>query len=934
MPDASYAWWSRLADEHLRVGFALRIEGCSTIFTSHAFTDLSGVALTPVIDGESYTLLKSLPLDQSISAKAAASKRGGLSPTTSLSLKLVDDRLGTLNSLFKIEGGTISELAANLDWSENAQMYLMSTASFPVSGTVYIGRERIAYDSKHVDGVRLLTLSRARYGSMAKKYSIQPQSMQSPIVVADYPRQWSGRWASLSMVLLCDEHGMTYDGALYGANCPEIFRGIIQDLDPGDDWYSWTLDIEDLTCLLRGKLQVPTIKGRLIHLADLPVPDMGYAGWSDSMFPKPNAGDRWMVIPSSRDKVHVRVIDSGVVMGTIDITLNASLLGDVVNIVDVTNDIKNQLHTELTALIGGVLGTYTGDDVISIDMPTWGGADSLRFNLTFSGSAANYSIEWIQTPDSFRFSPLQQSATWIYDSDTSQHLDIGPIPALRIPAESDIIPVVENADNTEGLPSTGAIRMRAGDYGEVIEYSASAASQWDGITILTASGRGKLGTKPFDVIQFRATGSALYDLPYSLVVAGPDSEVEWQYGIVVDGVSLFDLALQMLTSTDGTGINGSHDTWPFYGQAINQVHFDVGGFTAMGAQIKGIAAKRYAFITEELDISEFIDQEFALSGVYLACCQKGSYHRIRCLSLQSAAAPNQLALTSADVEWSGWPTFSPSSEIVNRLTIKGAIDHGTGEFLPGETVFNDLTSQGDYGKVQAASFEIKTLPTRTNRQLADELIPTAARIFKHNARKRRLAKIRTTRKCWQCMPGDVVSVTLAGVPLPDGTKGWTSETFAILEIEYLYWQPGGEGHCSILLERQPGDNIGLWSPAGRLASGAIGDDDITLDANVFTDSAQTSPWGYATNRDYHYFKAGDAVRIVVEGELIGSQTFTIVSRTDSAIKLSGNLTAYTAAKTYLILGDYSNLVATQKRYVSQSSSAGTVSGATAYQWDG
>lgn len=123
-------------------------------------------------------------------------------------------------------------------------------------------------------------------------------------------------------------------------------------------------------------------------------------------------------------------------------------------------------------------------------------------------------------------------------------------------------------------------------------------------------------------------------------------------------------------------------------------------------------------------------------------------------------------------------------------------------------------------------------------------------------------------------------------------------------------------------------------------SAVNGNPAVTLSDNDFTIANAGSPWGYTTNKDYHYYEATYAIRVVIRGQVIGAYTGTVVSRSGATLTMSFNADAAIAAAAaagtaFMIYDDWTNQTAYQRRYVSLSDSAGIVSGTTnGYQWDG
>ena len=215
--------------------FACRIEGIPVIFTEHNPTG------NPSNPPTGYTLDPSLILDDSPPIGERVDRREGLGQAFDLTVKL--SRTQPVIDLMK-RPSAVTNLVANLDPSHTAGLEVESTASFPASGSVYVGRERIDYTSKGTQNGNpaLLGLTRGAPGGDWRRYEM-PTNSTIAAWVADAPTLWRGRevtiWAYYS-----DPAGANHEdylipgvgGTSTGAAC--VWRGHIHD-HPAPDADGW-----------------------------------------------------------------------------------------------------------------------------------------------------------------------------------------------------------------------------------------------------------------------------------------------------------------------------------------------------------------------------------------------------------------------------------------------------------------------------------------------------------------------------------------------------------------------------------------------------------------------------------------------------------------------------------------------------------------------
>ena len=171
-----------------RLGFALQLEGCSSLLIER--TPTGAVAPT------GHTLVEGLTLDDSAPIGERVDRMTGIGQAFDLSFKI--GRSATTEALFA-RPSKLTELAEDLAFGATTEVEVKSTSGWASSGELHIGREMLTYSSLGTGGdgfPAFLGIQRGMPNSLWRGYDYTQVSAISTWVTST-PLYWRGRLAKL-----------------------------------------------------------------------------------------------------------------------------------------------------------------------------------------------------------------------------------------------------------------------------------------------------------------------------------------------------------------------------------------------------------------------------------------------------------------------------------------------------------------------------------------------------------------------------------------------------------------------------------------------------------------------------------------------------------------------------------------------------------------
>ena len=251
------------SDSGIQHGYVLAIEGYEKLITdrndtSAVVTAWSGTDWSTCISG-----LKADPEQESMIEPWSAKFHV---PVRQFRIKAMagDDTFGV--AVFKEAAGNETTLEADLD-ANSTSMTVLDTSDFASSGTLYLGRETIAYTGK--TATTFTGLTRGKYAPFAvsggsnfgRDHSLPSSDFDTPYKpqVTDEPRQWVGRTVALYLHRIV---GGVWD-TVAQAEC--IFAGVITGIGDSGDFHT-TLTCKLITQRLRECVLLrDQFRGRLLE---------------------------------------------------------------------------------------------------------------------------------------------------------------------------------------------------------------------------------------------------------------------------------------------------------------------------------------------------------------------------------------------------------------------------------------------------------------------------------------------------------------------------------------------------------------------------------------------------------------------------------------------------------------------------------------------
>ena len=925
----------------LGLRFYAYIQGIGRIFIDgEAFINQASSAWSAPTDkaGQSYTLTP-YTLDTSGGIRdvgSEISRRSGEVSPGSMTLTLSEDRTGTLLDLFATEkaDGLAANLEDDLDYDTagtGSVLTVDTTTGWPAGGGLaYLGRETIYFPAIAATTIGTAGNKATRdvfndindtgttYGDV--EYLHNTNRPQGPRVVYDFPRSWAGRWCSVWATLV-DPFGRALGSEYKGSTCSEIYRGrISEEPRPSDDWQRWTLQTDEISAILDTEVGREPILGTLLRVPgnakqnqeaaaltageSLP-PELFTTFYLDDI----NANVFFEVTqyvdtnyPDAADKI---------------VSLEIGLTPGVYTFNALRNHIVSRVESSVASVVtSGHLSQAFGvaiydDRTVSVGKTGSGYTTVVRFLFAesvwqligYPSSGDEFAV--IGNPanpvNSVAFIHPAFNAAPVFVSDTS----------LQIP----FFLSEDQGINADPVPSSGFARI-GGDEGEIVKFSSvtDLGATIPGLFQLNVETRGAFGT-----LARSYTTEWNNDWTFSAGAVGVE------FGNAFEDVHPLDAILQLAVSTGEASHHGSFDTLlRRTSPPLNPDHFDLDQIAQAKADLDMPNVRM--FMTKPRKLSELIAGWLAPFGRFMYSTRDEGLYRIRIgeilppLESERSVVIDNGSLTFYDpARWQ-----SGLSRVVNQIEIQPTWDVLKEELTDDKVTLEQADSVQDYGRKGKLSWKMIGLST-TAIEIAAQSISWADRIFNRLSRPYLVLELSTGRAGLSVRPGDIISLTLAGVPALDGTRGMSSRRAMVLQASYTWETPINSGDrtgATLVVAIEHNQRFSTYSPSAYVTAYASGGPTITIDptAGLFPSGDKASD----------HFEAGDKIVVWNPGDYSTRDSLDIVSVSENVITLSGTLTnaSLVAGNTIIEPAAYGTATDEQKKhaFVADSSTVPELSG--------
>ena len=837
---------------------ALHISGCPTLFVdgSSAIVDVEGSAWAAPTDplGNTYTVSYSLVGRDGVDAQASEwDFRKGTTVGGGATFRVHVPSGGAAETLFasRLTTGHTTYLTHDVDYDAAAatddryRLRVESTTGFTAPGGtwryVHVGRECVGYFAMPATSFGDNTAPNIRRGcygwqsdsKIDARHTCSVDTYRASVEVADYIRHWGGRRATLLLVP-CDEMGRAYDAAWGGASEVEIWSGWVETVRPAADWETWEIVCLPLEAVLRKELGFDSIRGTLASGPGTEpwvwVPDVGT--WYNVRFSQ--AALAWQFADS-----RVTVEGDGATIAT-----GWMPLADFLNhlAASVTADV-NAVYADGVRLYGA-LAPITGSNG---QTSTW---EPAVFGASVDPAVKDYQLAITPHPNGGFASILpgwSAAVRFLRGSGETEVWACDPgawRAGARLPATATSLVMVPEAPDGTGprtAPATGYARIRSTDDDgnervEAARYSAVATdTPWTGAWTLTLSHRGVMGTVAHDL---------WVDAPDAESAGRASAALCWGW----EETDLYEILADLLLSSGTSAArHASYDTMPReVGLALDPAALDV---TALEACIGDVGQRRNVLFDRARTIEAWLKDEALLTGFVLAgSLDSDGRYRLSPIRLEPPLAHD--AGTTLTVTRDPVPDHGPTSGVpIGRIELKAGYDAATGETRGEPHVAVLAADPEQLAEYDVLELEIRGIVGNAHLPLVLQL---AERVFYWLGEPYWILTVGATRPALALRPGDIATVTIAGIPTPWGTRGLSSQACVVIRNERRWWSRE-EGPAALLTLLTSSSFWGL-APSYQIATNAVSGADlvVTFTNNVFTKGGQRSPLGTQPCRDWHF----------------------------------------------------------------------------------
>jgi hypothetical protein len=607
--------------------YAVKIEGLPYIF---AEKDLGAS------DPSGYTVVSGLVIDGSAAVGAVIDRRGGLGAGYDLTLAFIDSGISTVGptrqsatdaalvrGIFKTPVAH-TRLTADLADTETATITVDDTTDFASSGTVYLGKEAIAYTGK--TATTFTTLTR---GAPAGDWRAYDHNVDSAIAsyLTDTPQIWRGREVELYAVPV-DPFG-TVPGAdllaealliwrghvqaeprrrssLWQVSCRPYDRRLIEPLGAGvSGRASWQLDDDELVTIDDANLTL----WATVHVGDAAAVEWSWDGVEFQPFTAYTDGD---IIRASTWRA---AVVSSLTTAASGLTWSPGEDGNTI-----TNPPTIDGFSWRKTLSGGQL-TY----ILTLEITPGAANQDTAFWCTVNAGLMPPQFYVIQpTPGGLTVALASTGESYEVPSSSTWTTSVG-IYTLAV--------IVEDG-NTSVIPSTGSVIVESDDQTSVFTYNNKTVE-------------GKYVLLQLDQGQQPNLAPFAEDL-----IAGDVAEVSVRIGFLDEG-PLADVLRRMLASSGRGDNDATYDTGD-QGQGYDLAHVDHGSFDDQLGTAPWKALTMSLIIDQETSYADVFGGLLALGNKAVVTRWDGSDRRLTCVEMGLADTGYYVStITDSDLVMTG-----------------------------------------------------------------------------------------------------------------------------------------------------------------------------------------------------------------------------------------------------------------------------------------
>lgn len=353
--------------------------------------------------------------------------------------------------------------------------------------------------------------------------------------------------------------------------------------------------------------------------------------------------------------------------------------------------------------------------------------------------------------------------------------------------------------------------------------------------------------------------------------------------------------LMMLTST-GTGAMatpgefGAYDLGPAYaGLAIDPAAIDVQSFVS--ALLDQPFAERALLLDKPLKFGEFVSKTGVFHGFIFGGRTDASGRfrlgltRVPVLSLggQAIALSDQYDGGLIAVR----PKARSAKTAITQILVRADYDPITNDFRGEPVTVRYASGRMRRPDGETAEIEVPGLvsgdPYGAARTVAD-------RLFWVWGEQRTIIEFDADRRMLMTAPGQLITLTVAGILTPYGARGLTATPAILIGIEKNWFRPGEPPcHCKAIVIGDYGASRGL-APTFNVT---IAVTDVTIADNVYTEEGDPIPWdGYTECRDWMYGPGPDEAHVWtfwVRGDYANRVNAEVMYSSDGVVTLGAAL---------------------------------------------
>ncbi|MAH46057.1 hypothetical protein CMI37_09505 [Candidatus Pacearchaeota archaeon] len=828
--------------------------------------------------------------------------------------------------------GKTAELLADFGYDTGGgptAMTVDSTATWASTGYLYFGRETIRYGGTTATQFNTLTRNVFDLEDGGGNTFGDGRHIHNPddgigagfSTVADYPRVWVGRWASLR-AFVCDVDGNAYDTAFDGTASREVWRGVVRTSPmPMNDYQRWAIRCESIEGITKTDIGVTDIKGNLIRVpGNVKYNAQGKVDVDANGKPIGNNSGTYFtfLLDDNTRFLHMKVVEY--TLANYPDTSAATY--------DFTGDNAIAVATAGLNTVTGLVNAFSINVAAAFSTA---GLSDLNFDL--------FNLNGKKGPDAglaLRFTcPQTVNKVWVIDLDFTQFGSVGnllgfgenvhrvfhetsgqgyvmfvkppgPLVSAYIHPNSTTIPFYfspsegyspSTGSKPNNVPSTGFAKIGGK---EIVEYTAiNSVGELSakGLHTLTVSKRGAMGTSR---IEHRVVMTPEW--------TSETDEVTVEFGAGFDDVDPLTAILRLAVSTGEASHHSIYDTLHHgVSVALNPLHFDLDQIASVAAQLPASSQGLGFLLSKTHKLDRLIGKLLQPAGVYLAAAVTlaGEYRIQAFRSIPPLESEINTTVTSSQIRMEGGADYVDSvSKLVNQLVVKYRWDPLEEEPTDDSVTVNAWDSQREFNVKGRMTLELigKQLPMDSAILAVKEM---AYPIFARYALPYHIFSVRLDRSGWDLKPGDGVYITLANVPTFTGVRGFSNRKSVVLQCAHTYQTSGGAAggtgtEALVLVEGSRRQST--YAPAASVASKS--GSDITLDANGFSQP------GHDT--DAAHFDADDEIVVFNAGDFSSREVKTIVSKAGNVLTLNSAVTLTVGADTYIVPDDYVNAQVSQR----------------------